>query len=733
MYRRALLSVARSQRRFSIYRYRNVLTPSMVSITRLQFARSIHSTFIRYAAVERSRVEETLRMLRDDLQHQQSEHEAAKKTMLAKKDEVKPSLMRRIGRELKHYYHGFRLLALDTRLCAKYLWRMARGHSLMRKERQQLVRTVSDLFRLVPFSIFVIVPFLEFTLPIFLKLFPNMLPSTFQEESKEREKLRRQLKVKIEMAKFLQDTLAEIGFEKKTKTKSNEGQGESKALEFAEFIKKVRSEGGYVSNTELFKFSKLFEDELTLDNLSLSTLRALCRMLDIQPLGTPEILRFQLTMKLRELKADDQEIALEGGVDSLSISELQAACRARGMRSLGMSEQRLKDQLKQWLELSLNDKVPPSLLLLSRTIYLPEDITFTDRLKALLSSLPEGIAEQTRQKLTELEGDKVSYKARLDLIKAIEKGIQEERKSVAKAQKAAEEKAKAEAEQMLQAATGTVPPLSSKEAVVPEPILATAPPPEVAEKVAETAVDPKDLRKIEDVIHGSAVSEVKHDITELKEKVIEHKEDLIEVDALQTDLKEPEGAKRIRERVGLMLNKVDSLVQKLEAERKSIDETVADPAAKDAIASKRVALMRVDDVIKSLRSLARILDEQKQIQIEKVVRALDEDTDGIIDAHIVLRAIELLNQHKDLKISPEQISGIVEVLKKEEELEALDAFLQGVTPYPPPPPEPPAMPSEEKTPTTAPIPPPEVLIDPKLPPIPPTQSKSQSSFKETSV
>uniref|UniRef100_A0A914R8F8 Letm1 RBD domain-containing protein n=1 Tax=Parascaris equorum TaxID=6256 RepID=A0A914R8F8_PAREQ len=293
---------------------------------------------------------------------------------LAKKDEVKPSLMRRIGRELKHYYHGFRLLALDTRLCAKYLWRMARGHSLMRKERQQLVRTVSDLFRLVPFSIFVIVPFLEFTLPIFLKLFPNMLPSTFQEESKEREKLRRQLKVKVEMAKFLQDTLAEIGFERKTKTKSNEGQGESKALEFAEFIKK--------------------------------------------------------------------EIALEGGVDSLSKSDLEAACRARGMRSSGMSVQHLKAQLKQWLELSLNDKVPPSLLLLSRTIYLPEDITFTDRLKALLSSLPERIAEQTRQKLTELEGDKVSYKARLDLIKAIEKGIQEERKSVAEAEKAAEEKAK---------------------------------------------------------------------------------------------------------------------------------------------------------------------------------------------------------------------------------------------------------------------------------------------------
>jgi hypothetical protein len=38
----------------------------------------------------------------------------------------------------------------------------------------------------------------------------------------------------------------------------------------------------------------------------MSQLRALCRMLGIQPIGTPEILRFQLMLKLRELKADDR-------------------------------------------------------------------------------------------------------------------------------------------------------------------------------------------------------------------------------------------------------------------------------------------------------------------------------------------------------------------------------------------------------------------------------------------
>lgn len=99
-----------------------------------------------------------------------------------------------------------------------------------------------------------------------------------------------------------QDTIEEIALEKNL----IKGGPDSKALEFAQFIKKVRTEGGYVSNEEIFKFSKLFEDELTLDNLSMSQLRALCRLLTIQPLGSPEILRFQLNMKLRELKADDK-------------------------------------------------------------------------------------------------------------------------------------------------------------------------------------------------------------------------------------------------------------------------------------------------------------------------------------------------------------------------------------------------------------------------------------------
>lgn len=77
------------------------------------------------------------------------------------------------------------------------------------------------------------------------------------------------------------------------------------------------------------------------------------------------------------------------GIENLTVQELQAACRSRGMRALGMPEDRLHLQLEQWLELSLNEQIPPSLLLLSRALYLPENLPATDQLKATLSSLPD--------------------------------------------------------------------------------------------------------------------------------------------------------------------------------------------------------------------------------------------------------------------------------------------------------------------------------------------------------
>ena len=105
----------------------------------------------------------------------------------------KKSLWVRFVDELRHYKSGFVLLFVDIRVASKIIWKMAKGNSLTRRENRQLVRTVGDLFRLVPFSVFVIVPFMEFLLPVALKLFPGMLPSTFTTKTERENKFRQKL------------------------------------------------------------------------------------------------------------------------------------------------------------------------------------------------------------------------------------------------------------------------------------------------------------------------------------------------------------------------------------------------------------------------------------------------------------------------------------------------------------------------------------------------------------
>ena len=45
---------------------------------------------------------------------------------------------------------------------------------------------------------------------------------------------------------------------------------------------------------------------MTLDNLMRPQLVALCRLLELQSIGTNNFLRFQLIMKLRAIRADDK-------------------------------------------------------------------------------------------------------------------------------------------------------------------------------------------------------------------------------------------------------------------------------------------------------------------------------------------------------------------------------------------------------------------------------------------
>jgi hypothetical protein len=49
-----------------------------------------------------------------------------------------------------------------------------------------------------------IVPFLELAIPVLLRVFPNMLPSTFENKLQKEEELKKRVGAKLEIARFLQ-------------------------------------------------------------------------------------------------------------------------------------------------------------------------------------------------------------------------------------------------------------------------------------------------------------------------------------------------------------------------------------------------------------------------------------------------------------------------------------------------------------------------------------------------
>ncbi|ELK06587.1 LETM1 and EF-hand domain-containing protein 1, mitochondrial [Pteropus alecto] len=572
----------------------------------------------------------------------------------------KKSLGQRVLDELKHYYHGFRLLWIDTKIAARMLWRILNGHSLTRRERRQFLRICADLFRLVPFLVFVVVPFMEFLLPVVVKLFPNMLPSTFETQSIKEERLKKELRVKLELAKFLQDTIEEMAL----KNKAAKG---SATKDFSVFFQKIRETGERPSNEEIMRFSKLFEDELTLDNLTRPQLVALCRLLELQSIGTNNFLRFQLTMRLRSIKADDKLIA-EEGVDSLNVKELQAACRARGMRALGVTEDRLRDQLKQWLELHLHQEIPTSLLILSRAMYLPDTLSPADQLKSTLQTLPEIVAKEAQVKVAEVEGEQVDNKAKLEATLQEEAAIQQElrEKELQRLSEAAKE---VQPEVVARAGPGR--PVAELQPEVPDVVLPsevlkdTAP---VLEGVKEEEITKEEIDILSDACsklkeQKSSLLKEKEELELLKEDVQDYSEDLQEIKELsksgkEMDVEESKASKRLTRRVQQMIGQMDGLLAQLEAAQQA---GKLGPAAQATPEGETV--ISVSELISAMKQIKHI-PESKLISL---VSALDEDKDGKVNIDGLVKVIELVDK-EDIHISTSQMAEIVATLEKEEKV-----------------------------------------------------------------
>jgi len=359
-----------------------------------------------------------------ELAKEKSEPETeAEKKVLAKKEEEKKKLTlgQKIKKELLHYWDGTKLLVAEVRISSKLALKMAAGYELTRREKRQLQRTVQDLGRLIPFLPFVIVPFAELLLPVALKLFPNMLPSTFEGQSSKDKKAKNLRATRKDVSDFLRQTLKETGLPISPESAKRE--------EFSAFFRKVRMTGEKPSTEDIIKVCKIFKDDLTLDNLSRPQLVSICRYMNITSFGTDNLLRYQIRVRMRQIKRDDRAISYEG-IDSLSVPELQTACASRGLRTYGVSPGRLRDDLQAWLDLRLKHGVPSTLLVLANAfVYAQgkeaEMTSQIDALEAVLSSIPEELYHEIELEVHTAEGA-ATNKQRLEVLKEQQELIEEE-------------------------------------------------------------------------------------------------------------------------------------------------------------------------------------------------------------------------------------------------------------------------------------------------------------------
>ncbi|PWW78832.1 LETM1-domain-containing protein [Tuber magnatum] len=361
---------------------------------------------------------------------------ASESGVVEKKEEKKATIWQKVKHGVQHFWDGTKLLGAEIKISSNLALKMAAGYELSRRERRQLERTVRDLGRLVPFSVFIIVPAGELFLPIALKVFPNLLPSTYEDQKAKDLKSSKLRSTRRDVSDFLRKTLRESGIPFSAKTRQRE--------EFTQFFRKIRSSGESPSREDVIKVCKIFRDDVTLDNLSRPQLVGMCRYMNLNTFGTDAMLRYNIRHRMRQIKRDDRAISYEG-VDSLSVLELQAACASRGIRTYGVSPGRLRDDLNTWLELRLKHGLPSTLLVLSNAFMYAKgkeseiDSQF-DALVAVLSSIPEELYHEIELEVNTLEGA-ATNKQRLEVLKEQQELIEEENEQSSKSTSEASKKA----------------------------------------------------------------------------------------------------------------------------------------------------------------------------------------------------------------------------------------------------------------------------------------------------
>ena len=385
-----------------------------------------------------------------------------------------------------------------------------------------------------------------------------------------------------------------------------------------------------MTNDDILKFSKLFNDEFTLYQVERAQLVNMCKFVGIAPYGTDTFLRFQLRNKLREIKNDDKLIYFEG-LKNMTTSELRSAARSRGMRWESDRED-LIAQLEDWLELSLKNKLPSTLLLLSRAFVItaetrPEDAktkAFQD-ITDTLASLPEDVvvsAAVDEGLATHTATNKEDYTKRMEFLKREEEIIAEEAKETEAAEKE------------------TVAAKASEEIAEPadETIVKTP----VADVAASASAAPAAPAEVDDGVCEEEKASLQ------REKRAKR---AARLSRLLTMVSDTSSVSVERAELMLLVKKgVDAYADRIDAARCASDEIAADQGAIDHLTaevdaeaerSHELADQVSARVDKMLQDASKDIEEVEK-RIGDKLRVLDPDSDGRITMKDLIRVRDVL-------------------------------------------------------------------------------------------
>lgn len=595
--------------------------------------------------------------------------------------------------EIDHYWVGTKLLWADLKTARALIRRTLRGSSLTRRERKQLLRTSSDLFRLIPFSMFLIIPLMEFALPFALKIFPNLLPSTFQDSLKAEENMKRELQSRIAMAQFFQETLEELAKEQKRSAthlkeeiqesgtgddnidKSVLEKQEQSAVSFLSFMEQARS-GDIIPNDVIVQYAHYFKDDLTLDNMPRMQLINMCKYMGIPPYGTDSFLRFQLRHRMRSLQEDDQRILWEG-IESLTKMELREACQERGMRSTGLSKDAYTRALQQWLELSVKQNVPTSLLIMSRAFFLREEMfeRESDDGSKTLAGLADAISGLDKEVVNEVILDVATSQEKLSdpgvrkiklevLMKQNELIEQEQAEREEAAAKKKEEKSKKETESEVADAlflqSESAPTLELGDADASKEARHTSENETANDSKMDEDLSAEEMHAISQLVSADPVHRERADLESIKAALQEKKDveqngyrtedsgvpDTVErsentkPEPMSSEESDKLAALYIKGSVDEALKLTDDLRAVVDTENESIEAKQKQEENEDPVVA------RLKRRIESMVDKIEVQLSDVQLKIGDKLHVLDKDMDGIMSVEEIAEALQLVLKRK---------------------------------------------------------------------------------------